>query len=348
MLTDLEAAVGCFRRAVALGERRGAEEDAPRLRLADALLKIGATEEAEVQCRRVLARDPDNIQAHYDLGVAAVRRQDEAAAVEHLTLTAKSRYARQKSCSQLAALRQRQGDAVAAAKYNRQANLPPDDLLWEDPYLTEMMRLDVGKRGRLLDAEQLEREGRDDAALELLHGLAEEWDDARPRIEAGRLLYKHSRLDEAERLFREAVRSGTNGADAHYSLAVAVYLQGRRLTEAGDGQGAQMKYREALKNADYTLQLKPDHAQAHLYRGLALKGLGQRTEAVDALRRAVLCRAELVDPHWELANALDEGGRTEEAKTEFRRFADLTAPDDPRRAQALARIGNSDATPKDR
>ena len=222
LLTDPDAAVPFFRRAVVLCDRGDQDAAAVRLRLADALLRTGADEEAEEQCRRVLARDPDNVQAHYDLGVAAVRRQDADAAVENLTLAAKSPFARQKACCQLAALRQRLGDSAAAAEYTRQANRPPTDLLWEDPYVTEIMRLDVGRRGRLMDAEQLENEGRDDMALEILHRLADDWADARPRIEAGRILFRRGRLDQAEHLFREAVRMGTNGADAHYSLAVAL------------------------------------------------------------------------------------------------------------------------------
>ena len=84
-----------------------------------------------------------------------------------------------------------------------------------------------------MDAEQLENEGRDDMALEILHRLADDWADARPRIEAGRILFRRGRIDEAEHLFREAVRMGKNGADAHYSLAVALYLQGQRLADWG-------------------------------------------------------------------------------------------------------------------
>ena len=126
LLTDPDAAVPFFRRAVVLCDRGDQDAAAVRLRLADALLRTGADEEAEEQCRRVLARDPDNVQAHYDLGVAAVRRQDADAAVDNSPLPRKvPSLVRRRAVNW--PLWPTLGDSAAAAEYTRQANRPPTD-----------------------------------------------------------------------------------------------------------------------------------------------------------------------------------------------------------------------------
>ena len=64
--------------------------------------------------------------------------------------------------------------------------------------------------------------------------------------------------------------------EANYFLALVLYARGERFEGRGDAGGAAACYGEALTCLDRTLDLKPDHARAHLYRGLVLKRLGRK------------------------------------------------------------------------
>jgi tetratricopeptide (TPR) repeat protein len=328
--TDPEAALPFLRRAVELADRYDRGNDEPRLRLAETLLQAGTADEAEAQLDQVLSWNPGSPRVHYDLGVLTVARGEDATAERHFTASAVSPYARRKSCSALAAIRLRRGDEAGAAEYNRRAAAPPEDWPWDDAYIEECTRLEVGRISRFERTERLMAEGRPEEALPILLTLAEDASDARAQIATGMALYKLGRNEEAERYFRMAVGLKEEQAEANYWLAVVLYTEGTRA-----------KYGEAVACADKALALKPDHALAHFYRGLALNGLGRRKEAITAFRQAVLCHPELVDPHWELANALAEEGREDEAKPEWRRVAELAPDADPRRGRALARIGGA-------
>jgi tetratricopeptide (TPR) repeat protein len=328
--TDPAAALPLLRRAVERADHYDRGNDGPRLRLAETLLQAGAADEAGTELDRVLSWNPNNPRVHYDLGVLAAARGDDETAERHFTADSASVYARRKSCSALAAIRLRRQDEAGAAEYNRRAAAMPEDWPWDDAYLEECTRLQVGRISRFETTERLEAEGRTEEALPILRSLAEDATDARAQIAAGMGLYKLGRNEEAERYFRAAVGLKAEQAEANYWLAVVLYTEGTRA-----------KFGEAVAYADKALALKPDHALAHFYRGLALNGLGRRKEAITAFRQAILCHPELVDPHWELANALAEDGREDEAKPEWRRVAELAPDADPRRGRALARIGGS-------
>jgi tetratricopeptide (TPR) repeat protein len=157
---DPEAALPFLRRAVERADRYDRGNDGPRLRLAETLLQAGAPDEAETHLDQVLSWNPSNPRVHYDLGVLTVARGEDATAERHFTASAGSPYARRKSCSALAAIRLRRGDEAGAADYNRRAAAPPEDWPWDDAYIEECTRLQVGRISRFERTEQLMAEGR--------------------------------------------------------------------------------------------------------------------------------------------------------------------------------------------
>ena len=73
---DRRGALPYFQRAADLAEAAFYVNDAPRLLLAETLLALGSPDEAEEHYRRVLARHPDDVRAHYGLGLLAMARDD--------------------------------------------------------------------------------------------------------------------------------------------------------------------------------------------------------------------------------------------------------------------------------
>jgi tetratricopeptide (TPR) repeat protein len=339
-LQNPDAAIPLLRRAVALADKNDRGNDAPRLTLAETLLQTEAYAEAEEHLDRVLSWAPDDPRVHYDLGALAVARHDDAAACPHLTLAAASPYCRRKSYSALAAVRLRQGDATGAADFSRQAAAANADAPWPDRYVGEYAAKEVGRRGRFVQADSLMSAGRPQDALPILLELAQDASDAHAQIAAGTAFYRLGQLEKAEHYCRAAVGLETEQAQANYSLAVILCEEGDRIAKGpGDGaEAAQAKYREAMACADRALELKPDHALAHLYRGLALKGLRRRKEAIESLRQAVLLVPDMSDVHLELGGALAEDGQREEAVAELRRAVKTASPDDSRPRQALERV----------
>ena len=329
---DPEAALPLLRRAVELADRYDRGNDGPRLRLAETLLQTGALEDAGAQLDQVQSGDPNSPRLQYDLGLLAAARKDDDQAERRFAASAASPYARQKSCSALAAIRLRRGDEAGAAEFNRRASAPPEDWLWDDSYVGEYMRLEAGRVSSFERTERLEAEGKWGEALPILLSLAEDNSDARAQIAAGTALFKLGRFEEAEHYFRAAVGLQAEQAEANYWLAVVLY------SEATGADAARAKYEAAIAYTDKALELKPDHALAHFYRGLALERLGRRPEAIRSLRQAALCHPELIDPHWELGLALEEDGRKDEAQPEWRCVVDLAPDADSRRAEARERL----------
>ncbi|HVS39081.1 MAG TPA: tetratricopeptide repeat protein [Gemmataceae bacterium] len=331
-----EAALPFLRRAVELCDQYDHGNDAPRLTLAETLRQAGADAEAEDQLKRVLARDLANPRAHFDLGVLARERKDDGAAEKHFLAAAKSPSGRQKSYQALAAIHHEQGNGAEAEADERRAAAPPADDLWDDRYIADYEQMEVGRRGRFAQAEQLEGANRLADALPILLELAKDAADARAQIEAGKVLMRLGKLDDAERYFRAAVGKASQQAEANNFLAFALYTEGEQQERSGgDGRA---KYEEALACSRKALQLKPDHVTAFQYQGLALLKLGQRREAIESMRQAVLLRPELVELHMTLAGALEADGRRGEAVKEYRRAMEV-APDDPKPRAALQRLG---------
>jgi Flp pilus assembly protein TadD len=84
-------------------------------------------------------------------------------------------------------------------------------------------------------------------------------------------------------------------------------------------------------------ELKPDHAVAYMFWGLALKNLGEPAAAIPPLRTGLGIRPEQFDLHLGLGQCLAATGDPAGAEASLKTAQQLK-PDDPRPAQELARL----------
>jgi tetratricopeptide (TPR) repeat protein len=345
--TAPEDAMPLLRRTVELAEKADPGNEAPRYLLAEMLLRTGALDEAAEQLELLLARDRDNERVHYDLGVLAMARREDDAAIAQFRKTLQSHFARQKACAQLATLYQRRGDADAADFAQRASHLP-QDLPWNDPYIMEYERLEVGQQNRFLKAERKEAEGRVAEAAQDFRDIALQFPGARSELAEGISLAKLGQYQEAEKVLRKVAEESPDLVQAQYFLGVTLYFQGEQLRERGpaDSEAARAKFQEAAEHTRRATELKPDHGLAHVYLGLALRRLGKSDEAIAALELGVHCRPELIDPHLFLGEALADAGRKEEAIASLERAVEMSSESDPRARQALERLRAGDKKPE--
>jgi tetratricopeptide (TPR) repeat protein len=336
--TDREAGAKILRQAADLCEHIGKYDSTPWLLLAEVYMEQDDREQVEALCRRVLEHEPDNPRAHCDLGMIELTHNDVEAGIPHLLRAAESPFTRHHAFTQLAAAYQRRGDDTSAAEYTQRAEKAPPDLPWRDPFLAPLGEMALGRQSRLKKAQQLESEERFPEEAALLRKMTEDYRDDRSFVALGIVLTKMGQLDEAGRSFREAATLAPRTVNAYYYLCVVLYQQGEGLQKAGDPKAAAEKYQAAADAARRTTELKPDHALAHYYLGLALKQLGNRKAAIESLRTAVRCRPEMADLHLALGETLAEDGQKAEALVHLQQACDFAAPDDPRPRAALERV----------
>jgi tetratricopeptide (TPR) repeat protein len=337
LLRDREAALPSLRRAVALCERKDRNNTTPRLVLAEVSLEKNEWEQVESHCRRVLERQPDNPRAHFNLGMAALARDDLALAVDQLTQATNSPYTQKRARIQLAGLYRRLENETALQENNRVLEHLIDDHPWPDPYADEYQKFVAGRQSRFLQAQRLDKEGRLPEEIELLQSLVRDFPDERSLLALGTAQAKIGDDEGAEQSLSTALRLGPDWASTHYALAVAQFHLGEQLRERKDAR-ADEKFLSAAKEAKRATELKSDHAMAHHFLGLALARLGRRAEALASFRTATRCRPEVPDIHLMLGETLAEDGQIEEALVELKYALDLSPSDDTRAREAIARI----------
>lgn len=311
---------------------------APQLVLAETLLALGRLEEAEGHFRQILARQADNVRAHYGLARAAFARGDWQASRTHLLPCLDAPSAQQKARLQFAAVCLRLGDAANAETYRQQASrlLPDGD--WPDPFVTEYLAWAMKKRSRYHHAESLEAAGRLTEAAAVLRPLVQEHPkDYLPRLTLAKILGRLRQSGEAELLLREALQLAPEKVQVHYFLSLVLLGRAAETAQADRDRAASL-YREAAQRAQEALALKPDYGFAYMTLGLARKALGQRTDALTALRQAVLCNPEHAELHFYLGEILAEDGRGVEAREQLEEAIRMAPPNAPWKSSALARL----------
>jgi tetratricopeptide (TPR) repeat protein len=333
---DNALALAHLRRAVELGDRYEPNVSTIRLRLAEALLEQGLDEEAEAELRTVFAKDPNNPWLLYHRGLRALARDDLGAAIERLTPLTNHPSARQKACVQLAMICRRQGNADQAAEFTRRAAELPEDQPWPDPYVDEYRKLQRDAQGRLLQVKALEAQGKYQEVMAELNSINESSESDLASLAVGINLAKLRQYDQAEKALRDTLARYPDKVQAHYFLALVLFIQGDQVPgrENGVPEAARAKYRGAAEEARRTLQLKPDHGLAHVYLGRSLLLLGQKDEGLKELRAAVACKPEEARAHFFLGEALADTGQVEEAVHHLELAARLVGKDDPLPAAA--------------
>ena len=179
--------------------------------------------------------------------------------------------------------------------------------------------------------------------------------DAKRLLAEGTALAQQGRLDEAARLFEQAIARQPGQAEAHYNLGIAHRRRGRMddavrcwrraaelkpdfaparvnlggaLLELNDPRGAEAEFRQVLKT-------EPDSVPALINLGNALRDQGRAEEAVDAYRRADALKPDVATTYNNLGLALRDLGRLDESEAAYRRALQL----DPTYATARKDFG---------
>jgi tetratricopeptide (TPR) repeat protein len=165
---------------------------------------------------------------------------------------------------------------------------------------------------------------RDERALALYRELAKRFPDA-PDTAAGLaiLALREHRFEDARDLFRKAIDRGTRDPSAYFEYAMLLRETGAPREEV-----------DAMLRR--TLEVSPDHAEAHFLLGVRAGEDGNAAESIEHLRRAVEIQPRQALVWQELAEEYLKANRKVEAKAAARRALQLSAtPQDEGRARAL-------------
>jgi tetratricopeptide (TPR) repeat protein len=322
-LGDPAAAIPKLQRAADLC---GGTPDAPRLRLAEALLGQGRTAEATDQFHHILRRDPGNARAHLGLARVAYERDELPHSLAQLRQCVDHPFTRKAASVLMAEIDQRLEDKPAVTQHLHRAGRSPDDPVWPDPFVEELDRLKRGRQACIAYIESLLAQNRVAEAVRFLRQRVQ--DDPHAHwswLWLGRLLIQQDQLEAAEPVLREAARRAPESIETQFYLGVVLYCQG--------------KSREAAPFFRRAAELKPDYALAHYNLGHCLIRQGERTAAVGAFRLAVRCKPNLADAHTNLGDLLIQDGRYAEGLVHLRHAVALN-PGDPRASKLLAQVFN--------
>jgi tetratricopeptide (TPR) repeat protein len=282
LLAAPDEGLACLERAA----RTPAAPPEVKLRLAEALLGRGRTEEAEALARAVRESRPGNARAGLVLARVAAARADWDATLS-LTdgLRDEPRCAKQVALLRGQALARAGRAADAAAELKRAAELP-DDPGWADPVVREVMRLQVGTKTLVQEAEGLIVAGEPRRAVPLLErAVRQNPGAAAPRAELGRALVLANDPAAARSVLAELTRQHPDSVDGWFHLGVAQF-------QLGDAAAAAESFATVVR-------LKPDHALGHFNLAHARRKLGDRPGAIAAAEEALRCR-----PDYEAARHL--------------------------------------------
>ncbi len=168
--------------------------------------------------------------------------------------------------------------------------------------------------------------------------------------------HQAGRLDEAHRLYREALGVDPRNADALRLLGLIEQQRGRPgeaaawleraariaktsavvLNDLGKAYFADGRPADAKKCFARAVSLKPDDAEIHGNLGAALADLGDPRGAVASLRRAIALRPAYPNAHYNLGRTLQAIGEPREAERAYRAALAL----DPGMAEAHYNLSN--------
>jgi tetratricopeptide (TPR) repeat protein len=338
---DQEHAVPLLRQALGRADSWREGRAGMRLQLAEALLARREMDEAERLFQEELHGESRTDRATFGLGLVAVARGNNRAAEDYLRAVQGSPFARKKATSQLAVLAANRGDEAAAAHYEKQASALPEDPPWPDPFMELLADFKVGHRYWEKQVESLERQRRFREAADIYFQQIRDKPTSRAYMGAGVNLARMEAYSQALPLLREAIKLEPDNPQAHFNLALAQINRAKKeLQQSPDSAEAKDWLQDAVDHARRTVDLKPDHAQAYLYWGVALRHLGEPAKAVEPLRQAVARRPESFELQLNLGEALLDAGQKAEAEIYLQQAHDLS-PNDPRPIQHLERLRKS-------
>jgi tetratricopeptide (TPR) repeat protein len=252
---------------------------------------------------------------HFNRGVALARLGRDAEAVAALRRALELRPVYPEAQRNLAVLLRERGDLDAALAALDAAEAAGTD--GADPALRHDRALVYRAQGRYAEAEEI---------LRTLTAASP--GDPVLRTDLAVTLARQGRLEAAAAELGRALAAGPAHAEAWYNLGVVrARGAGREAAVPGDAEAA---YRR-------TLELAPDHPEAHNALGVLLAGRGETGAALEHLRAAAEAAPEWAEARFNLGVALDGAGRPAEALAAVERAVELD-PDNARFHFALGSL----------
>lgn len=330
-------AVRHFRQAYSIATQPE-ERSVARLQLAEALIEQNELDEAGKLFAEELSLLPDNPRALFGLGVLAITRNDDAAAVEYLTRAAGSPYYRHKAATLLVAVHKRLGNAALADRFAKVITLPPADEPWPDPFDSGLSTQQLGQAARQHSVAVVGSKGRIEDVVAFLDEIARSHPDDPTQIPRAVHLLKLGDFAGAEKACREALAIDPKHASGRCFLGVSLYFQALDKWNENNREAAKKLFEASLAELKKGIELKPDLGYAHLHMGYDLKYLGQLPEAGAAFRMAIQVSPHDPNAHLALGELLIEMNKTPEAIPHLEDAARLSQPNDKRARAKLEEI----------
>ncbi len=299
----------------------------------------GQLQDAERSYAGVVRVDPNNVEAHFLLGIArhALGKLPEAAA--SLSDAIRLCPAPRRSASSAGAVLAEQGQLDAAIPcFQEAARLNP-----QCADTARNLRHALAIRDHMA-ACKLAGEGRfEEAVTWFRRAVGQKPDYVEAHNNLAIVLAEQGKFYEAAVQLRQALQLAPDFADAHTNLGVVLAEQNQlqqalachrralelkpRDAEAHNNLGNVLEQlgqlAEALRRFDESLELRPDCAETHYNRGNVLKRLERFNEAASCYRRALELKPECAAALNNLGTVLEKQDRFDEALCCFRRAAEL-------------------------
>jgi len=295
---DPERGVSALMRAVTL---ESPTNDAPRVRLAQALVERGQFAEATKQLQMLLAGDDTHPMARLELARVSwmERREEESLTLLGPCLT--NAYTARASAMLMSQIKARQGDHEGATGWATRAQSMPRPYDWPDPYVREVQSMRIRREtaaervnGLLMQRRLAEAEA---ALSSIFKGAAE---DPEGLLLLGRLRLMQERYEEAEAELGRHLKVRPRSVNGLVQMGMVYYARGR--------------WEDAAVYFDRAIGLKPDFAQGHYNLGMARSRAGQTGKAVESFEAALRCNPGDADTLIILAEHQVREGEREKAR----------------------------------
>jgi tetratricopeptide (TPR) repeat protein len=282
---DADGGMAYLERAAELS---GTTNDAPRVRLAQALVERGRFEEARRHLEFLTRATPGHAAAGLEWARMELAEQNLARAGQWLEPCLTNPYTARPAALLLSQVRAREGNGEAAQLLARRASGMPKPFDWPDSFQREVQALRMDRSKRAERVQGLVMQGRlDEAESELKALLAQAPEDPEGLLLAGRIALQRRDCVEAERRFREHLRVAGKTVNGLTQLALSMLCQQR--------------WKEAEECLSEVLALKPDFAQAHANQAIARSRGGNAAGAIASYREALRCSPGDAGSHAGLA-----------------------------------------------
>ncbi|HYE33473.1 MAG TPA: tetratricopeptide repeat protein [Methylomirabilota bacterium] len=295
-----------------------ATNDAPLLRLAQAMIEHGMLTEAEAPVQQLLSRSPGHPAALVELARLKLAANQPREAAKALPPALTNQFTARPAHLLLSQAVTRMGDTEQANFFARRAAAMPKPFDWPDPYLREIQSLRMDQQSMLDRANAFMTQRRwDDADRVLTQILASSPEHPETLLLLGRLRVQQRRCDEAELFLNRHLTARTNSLQGFVQLGLAHFCQERWRDAA-----------EAFRSATH---IKPDFAQAHFNLGIAQSRAGNSPGAIEAFTSALRAQPGDANTHAALAEEFARVGKPREALEQATEALRL----DPQQAKAL-------------